>query len=67
MNPKFKEDSLSNETISLEIRRQPWTASIGRVSSNDIWDHKCTGSIITTKHVLTSAVCAYKTAKGPLR
>jgi N-acetylneuraminic acid mutarotase len=63
VNPNFEEDSSSNETQAVDIRRQPWIASIGKVTSRDTWDHKCTGSIITTKHILTSATCAYRTAK----
>ena len=67
VSPKFEADSLSNETKALDIRRQPWIASVGRLTSSDTWDHKCTGSIITTKHILTSATCAYLTAKGRTR
>ena len=54
----FQENYIVNESKSVDIRHQPWLVSIGELISPNNWDHKCSGSIITNKHILTSASCA---------
>ena len=40
-----------------DITMHPWTVSIGETNDSGIWEHKCSGSIITEKHILTTANC----------
>ena len=45
-------------TGTANIQQQPWMVSLGVWNTSaTIWEHHCTASIITNKHVLTSAHC----------
>ena len=35
----------------------PWLVSLGGYLNEKTWDHQCAGSLITNRHVLTSASC----------
>ena len=37
----------------------PWMVSLGGFLDEKTWDHQCAGSLITNKHVLTSASCLF--------
>ena len=54
----FQENYIINESKSVDIRHQPWLVSIGELIGPNNWVHKCSGSIITNKHILTSGACA---------
>ena len=60
VNADFQEKSKFSDPSSkpVDIRRQPWLASIAGVVGPNTLEHECTGSIITSRHVLTSATCA---------
>ena len=53
----FQENYIVEESKSVDIRHQPWLVSIGELISPNNWEHKCSGTIITDKHVLTTASC----------
>ena len=57
IKPKFRDDFDPTISKTIDIRRQPWLVSIGELIFPEIWRHECTGSIITSKHILTSATC----------
>ena len=57
IKPKFRDDFDPTVSKTIDIRRQPWLVSIGELIFPEIWRHECTGSIITSKHILTSAAC----------
>ena len=58
MKSMFQENYIINESKSVDIRHQPWLVSIGELTGPNNWEHKCSGSIITNKHILTSGACA---------
>ena len=40
--------------------KMPWLVSLGGYLSPTKWDHQCAGSLVTNKHILTSASCLLK-------
>ena len=57
--PSKVHTSTEQERLEVEIEQQPWAVSIGRFPSQLQWNHECSGSLLTTKHVLTAATCIY--------
>ena len=55
------DESFSNSEFrsgeSYGITDLPWMASFGFYDKNGSWNHLCSSSLITTKHLLTSADC----------
>jgi hypothetical protein len=55
--PKLTHVNGSYDILEVIIDQQPWMVSIGRFLSGVRWEHDCSGSLITNKHVLTTAQC----------
>jgi hypothetical protein len=55
--PKQVHVDASQDTLEVVIDQHPWMVSIGKFLSGIRWDHFCSGSLITNKHVLTTARC----------
>jgi hypothetical protein len=54
---KFIRADKNAEILKVLIEQQPWMVSIGRFLSRTRWEHDCSGSLITSKHILTAAEC----------
>ena len=55
--PKNDHVDVSRGSLEVDIEQQPWVVSIGSFQSDINWDHQCSGSLVTNKHVLTAARC----------
>ena len=55
--PKFIHTDGNAKNLEVTIEQQPWMVSIGRFLSWTQWEHDCSGSLITSKHILTAAEC----------
>ena len=55
----FQENYIVEESESVDIRHQPWLVSIGELISPNNWEHKCSGTIITDKHVGQLSICYF--------
>jgi len=48
---------VNDKDYDATIEQQPWMVSLGLFEPQLDWNHKCAGSLITNKHVLTTANC----------
>ena len=53
--------------VDANIKQMPWMVSLGKweKGSYTLWIHECAGSLITNRHVLTSAHCFANIAFDP--